>query len=438
MADRGLGDFKTFRGELGVDESKIAVTFEARIDDRGEVGIKLPPLPLDKDTYFIRQHHKGDRQRVGYFHLRGVADDGTKFRTEHLHIRRYNEHWSVETDSSIDLELEVSHGSFERTLEEPIEAPVLKHWLKGFECFPRLHATCPLGRVVMAGQTKLEEPDTLTGWIVLQADEAPHDHQAWRDEAGKLLDHVRRVMSFAASTILRSPVIEYAAGSDTEITIYSQSRQSGPSMRTFHKLDQQSIFDAAVRAFFDPPVETRDLFYALEWFSMTATYNEVRLVNAMTALENLLDSHLPEEGVLLMPPKEFEKTRKVLRGVIRDCLAKWPPEKLDDDTLQALNEKLADLNRRSLRTKLYRLAQQWNVPLDGISEAQVKAAISARNSIVHTGHHHKSPEDERLWDHVTLAREIVVRFFLTAMGFRGRYISHLGGYHDAMFPPEPE
>jgi hypothetical protein len=35
-------------------------------------------------------------------------------------------------------------------------------------------------------------------------------------------------------------------------------------------------------------------------------------------------------------------------------------------------------------------------------------------------------------------REIVIRFALTLIGYRGTYLSFRGGQHDVAFPPSPE
>jgi len=45
--------------------------------------------------------------------------------------------------------------------------------------------------------------------------------------------------------------------------------------------------------------------------------------------------------------------------------------------------------------------------------------------------------DADRWTHVTIIREVAVRFLFTAIGYKGRYISHVGRYHDAVFPPAP-
>ena len=203
-------------------------------------------------------------------------------------------------------------------------------------------------------------------------------------------------------------------------------------------MTQEAIFEAAVRSFFSPPVEAKHLFFAIEWFSMEATYNEVRLVNAMTALENLIDSNLGPDEALILPRASFDKTRRVLLSVIRTCVAKWPAESAED-AARELNEKLADLNRRSLLRKLELLAARWKVPLDGIDPAALRAAKQARDKVVHRGQYYEDTKDTDtdLWTHVTVIREVVVRFFFTAIGYRGRYISQLGGYDETVFPPAP-
>ena len=172
---------------------------------------------------------------------------------------------------------------------------------------------------------------------------------------------------------------------------------------------------------------------------MEATYNEVNLVNAMTALENLVTSNLGDSDALIRPKSEFDKTRKVLRTVLGQCIEKWSKDDVrnTEEIVRDLNERLADLNRRSIFQKLLILADRWSVPLDGIGEDKIKSAKQARDRIVHRGHYYDNGTDGsgELWEHVTVVREIVVRFLLTAIGYRGGYFSYVGGCHDAQFPP---
>jgi hypothetical protein len=85
------------------------------------------------------------------------------------------------------------------------------------------------------------------------------------------------------------------------------------------------------------------------------------------------------------------------------------------------------------------LATKWRVPLDGIDDTSLAAAKRARDSVVHKGQYYEGAKktDADLWTHVTVVREVVVRILFAAIGYRGRYISYLGGYHEAVFPAAP-
>jgi len=110
-----------------------------------------------------------------------------------------------------------------------------------------------------------------------------------------------------------------------------------------------------------------------------------------------------------------------------------------DSLLNELDGKLADLNRRPLLARLRLIAKRWGVPLGDINETSLRAAKNARDRIVHRGQYYDDAKesDADLWTHVTVVREVAARFFLTAIGYKGRYISYIGGHHDADFPPLP-
>jgi hypothetical protein len=436
--DDNLMQFQRFRGTLGAGERGIPVRFKARIRKDGEVELDIHAFRITRKTWFIRDHWQSREREVPEFTLTGATETGLRFDTDSLTFSNLGERWSGVHDRHMSKPRgECGKARFFRPLDDPAKTTVLKLHLKGFECFPQLRATCPLGKIHVAGATKLAVADRMTGWISIRAETPPADSAAWRSDAEQLAEHLRRVLSRAASTMLQAPVLEFARGDFYEAEVLSQSAQQAPLMRVFHKLDQQGVLDAGVAAYFNPPIAVNNLFFAIEWFAMTSTYNEVRLVNAMTALENLIDSNLSDDEARIEPEKAFEKTRRALRKTIRSCIEKWPAAQADE-AYEQLGEKLRGLNRRSFRRKLSLLAARWQVPLDGLSEMQIRQAITARNAIVHKGYHAGSDEGPDLWDHMTVVRELVVRFLLTALGYRGRYLSHVDGYHDAQFPPESE
>jgi hypothetical protein len=430
-----LRSFQRFKGTLSDGERSIPVRFKARIGPDGEVVLDLHAFRITHASWFVREGFNAERSELAEFELKGVAADGLRFECHSLSFTSLGERWSgIHNRHWSKPRGECGKAQLFRKLDPPRDRPILKLHLKGFDCFPALHAQCPLGAIQVAGQTELDDADRLTGWIIIEAAEPPADVGNWRETAEKLAEHLRRILSVGSSTMLRAPVLEFAAGDCHEIEVLSQTRQHAPTMRVFHKLNLQPVLDAAVGSFFHPPIAVKNLFFAIEWFAMATTYNEVRLVNAMTALENLIDSNLTEAEARIEPPREFEKTRKVLRKVIRACLERWSPERAEA-AREELGEKLLDLNRRALRRKVHLLATRWKVPLDGITDDQISQAIKARNVIVHAGHYPATDDDADLWHHMTIVRELVVRFLLTAIGYHGQYVSHVGGYRLTNFPP---
>lgn len=308
----------------------MPMRLKARIRDDGEVDLDLRAFRITKATWFIRERWQAGRNDVAEFVLSGTTTDGLQFKSDSLSFNSLGERWSgVHNRHWSKPRGDLGKVQYFGTLQIARERPVLKLHLKGFDCFPALHAKCALGAIQVAGETTLGEPDRLTGWITIEASEPPSDVGAWRAEAEKLAEHLRRILSVGAATMLQAPVLEFAAAETHEIEVLSQSRQHAPVMRVFHKLALQPALDAAIASFFNPPVEAKNLFFAIEWFAMATTYNEMRLVNAMTALENLIDSNLTEEEGLIEPKREFDKTRKIIRKVVRACVDQWSPDRAD-------------------------------------------------------------------------------------------------------------
>lgn len=438
MQDLGLSEFKSFLGNLQAGSDTTPITFRARIDGSGKIEFDFGTIALTKETSFIMKWWDGEGSRPGYFSLSGKAEDDTEFKTVDLHFNSLANEWSKETGSRMSPIGGCSRAEFRRKLAVQTPKPTLRMYVKGFQNLRQLSSECCLGIVAMVGESSIDDPDNITGYIAVQSDNEPADLTAWHTQADKLLEHIRRVMSFASATVLKGPVIEFYAGDNLKVVALTQTRQLSAPFRTFHYLNQQPVFDAAVTSFFSPPFEVKNLFFAIEWFAMEATYKEVSLVNAMTALENLVASNLGVNDKLIQPKKEF----KILRKILKQRIETWSTDEANiaDGIVGELDEKLAELNRRSLLNNLMILTQRWSVPLDGIGESKINAAKKARDFIVHQGHSSNDGKavNDDLWEHVTVIREIVVRFLLTAIGYRGGYFSYIGGCHDAQFPPQAD
>lgn len=431
-----LAEPKLFSGPFSLGADAVEASADIHIDSSGELVFEFSPIPCTAQSDFISAAWHRESSDVVHFSFKATAENGARFETEHLIFSSLGMA-SDAAGTRFTPEARCAKGVLRYALKEPFPLPALRMRLKGFRNFGSLHAECALGRLEMNGPHEAgDEDDAADGWLVVQAGDPPSDAALWRADSEKLLEHIRRIMSFATASLLRAPITEYIAGTESEVTVFSQTRQRSGVMPVFHFLAHDGIFAAAVRSYFSPPIVVKHLFFAIEWFAMEGTYNEIRLVNAMTALENLIDSNVEPGEALILPPAQFKRTRSVLLSVIKACLSKWSPE-MTDDASRELNEKLADLNRRSLLRKLELLAARWKVPLGGIDPASLRAAKQARDKVVHRGQYYEDARetDADLWTHVTIIREVAVRFLFTAIGYEGRYISHVGGYHEAVFPP---
>jgi hypothetical protein len=434
MTGKWQAEFESFTGHLSLGPERLPVIVRIGIDAAGALQFEFGTIKLAEKSRFVFVSWHSATREMTYFSLDAATANGTTFSTERLFFLSLNNRsdasgtWFAPT-AKCDV------GSLRYRLKIPAERPALRMRLKGFRNFGSLHEECSLGRVAAQGLHEIEDVDTVTGSFTIQA-VADVDATLWKKDADKLLEHIRRIMSFAAASLLGSPIVEFFAGDTLEVSVRSEARQRSGTAPIIHFLAQESIFKAAVTSFFSPPVVVNHLYFAIEWFAMVATYNEVRLVNAMTALENLIDSNLSRNEALILPRNQFDKIRRVLFSIIRACVSKWAPDTAEEVLIE-LNEKLLDLNRRSLLRKLETLRQRWNVPLNGIDDGTLKAAKQARDKVVHRGQYYEDAKesDADLWTHVTVVREVAVRFLFTAIGFKGRYISHMGGYHDAEFPP---
>ena len=430
-----LSQIHRFRGHLRHGGDELPVRFSTRIRPDGEIALDLHAFRITKASRFVREAWRADRNEITEFHLEGRDDGGLEFRTESLTFSKLGERWSGRHDRHWSKPVgEIGGAVFSRTLPAPAALPLLKLHLKGFECYPALHATCPLGTIVIKGATSVSEYNNLSGLIQIQAPAGTEDAEAWRGQVEPLLDHIRRLLSIGASTMLLAPVTEFVNGNSYEAICRSQSQQNPSLMRAVHKLALQPLLDTAIAHHFGPKIVAHNLDFAVEWLTMTSVYNEVRLVSAMTALENLIDANLSEDEALIEPAPEYKKTYRLLRQTIKAGLTRWSPDRAER-AREELGEKLLDLNRRPLRRKLMLLADRWRVPLGDIDEAAIVAAIKARNAIVHRGYHDELEGELDLWDHMTLVRELALRFLFTAIGYSGPYVTHLGGYRQTDFPP---
>jgi hypothetical protein len=419
---------KAFTGSLEIPGHNLSVNFTAGIETSDEVTIVFDRFKRSESTRFIHDHWE-----TGLFTLIGSAEDGTSFSSDDIIFTSLRNRID-ENEATICPEASCCEARFIFKCESSRAHPQIKWFIKGFENFHPLIAETALGRVEMRGVAKLQEIEKISGDITISSAEPVADQESWRENASKLAEHVRYVMSFASNAMLRAPIIEFASGNMVEVTALSQGAAVKGDLPPFKSIDQAEIFKCAIQSHFAPGLEVEKLHYAIEWSVMKGSYSETNLISAMTVLENLIDSNLSEEDTLFLQPKRFDKLRKKLRSVVREEAKAWTEDAASQEKYVIdFNERFGDLNRRSLMEKINLLAQRWGVDLDGISIDSVQAAKRARDHIVHRGNYEPSAEGGDLYGHVLTTNELVVRFILTALQFEGEYYSFLGRYHRKKF-----
>lgn len=425
-----------FKGSLRLGENSVAVSFQAHVDRRGELIIKLEELPLTEETRFILTEWHREGSQITYFNLSGEATDHVTLDTDRLYFNSIGPHSDSERGAYFVFDADCELATLRRKATSPSPAPVYLLALQAFQCFPQATATCPLGELVAGGDVRETDLQNVTGYIQIRARERPADLAQWRADAKRLLDHVRRVMSFASGANLGDPSLTFFFDDDVEIAVQPRTYHRASLIPSFPVVGRDDIFSAAVTSFFAPPFEVKNLWMALEWIAMEATYNEVHLVNAMTALENLVSSNTRDSRQLL-DDALFARLKSTLAAAVKDFAEKNDFQALHPTLADEMTTKLAELQRRSLRRKLDILLARWSVPMEGITKAIIRGAFNARNEIIHEGRYYVEGETRpELWGHYCIIREIVTRMIFSAIGFKGRYISHLGGYHQASYPPQ--
>jgi hypothetical protein len=434
MGKEGLMSPIRFNGILKADSQELSVNFYLHIDKSGEVIFKFDEIPLNDETMFIK-FNQFNKNEMDYFSVEAKSDDSSIFYTKDLYFSSRNLSSNNGSGSVLNLDGNCVNATIRRKLVSLAKLPQIRLYLKGFQCFGSLSEKCDLGVIFLAGQNDIDDHNKITGYIAIQSEIIPDDLILWKNDAGKLIEHVRRVMSFASGIYLRSPATDFFYNDTVETTLHSQSSQGKPDFPSMHFLNLDNIFKSAVHSYFDMPIKVDNLFFAIEWFSMKASYNEIRLVNAMTALENLIDSNLTKQESFFFSNSSFEKKKSSMKKIIVDKVGEWFPNAEKLEFVSELNAKIMDLNRRPLRQKLKILSDRWEVPMDGISDAMIASAISARNHVIHRGSYYENGKDKpELWVHVTVIREIIARFIMKIIGYKGQYISFLGGYHMTKFP----
>ncbi|MDB5725678.1 MAG: hypothetical protein JWQ16_2432 [Novosphingobium sp.] len=409
-----------FAGTLSGHGDSHPVAFTAEVNNEGVLAVHLERLPFSDSAYGLFRSPEPteplDRTR-----LDGVAGNGATFSSDSFSILHFS-HGSIE-GRELEFQGDCALADITRIVDEPRERSSKVWLMRKFSTIHRISHETPIGTAWVGGADESADSQVPRGFLQLIHPSGLAD-DAWLEESDRFLIHVARILSFACGTYLAPVVERRLLGAQDRLRIVRRPRATRPSFAPFTFLHLEPIFALACDSYPARMDAIAGIDAAIRWLAMPAPTWESELVNAMTAIENLLEEQLSPAARLFQSGSAFKKTVRPLRHLL-----------LDGGAPSGMIDKLPELNRRSFREQLEALLLDWAIVTTDLPEGWLEALIATRNNIIHTG---VLPPDlvaaNGVPRHVIWAREVAVRLILHILGFVGSYQSWLHNDRTLHFP----
>ena len=339
--------------------------------------------------------------------------------------------YRIESDSvTINHHSHGSHGhkvGFEAaaaTITIPMEQEqdtALRQWFRSFKSFRNAPIETPLGTLYVNGATKPQDRDEMSGDVTIVAPPGAVTDD-WLGRADAFLLYMHRGIGFMFGGRLQTPRVDYYRGKIARHTFYAGEafRSEFPVQ---HQLNHDPMLKALVDRYFDVGPIPEVIWTALGWMQSDTTFDELRFLTAMTALETLIETELSAKRGTTIAKSDFAELRTSLEAAVDGS-------SLSSDEKAIFRQRVSGLNRRSFREKIDALFHHYRIPRDDFDAAAIKSLVDLRNDIVHRG---QISETDKAWPKIILVRELIVRILLSVIGFEGRYCCYIGGLHDREF-----
>jgi hypothetical protein len=223
-----------FEGELTRDDRSMPVSFEARINDAGDLKLRFQPVPRSRDALLIipRTQPGGPRR---YLSLCGTSLDRDSIHSDSFYFVGYRRRLD---SSGIERVYEgrCEVATLQRKSRTPLPVSQIIWHLRRFQTDGYLIGNTPLGRVVMRGNEPGTDPRALTGWMKVESGDPTDDaHES-------LLKHLSLVFSLAMDSYLQPVVEQRISGSNESFTVFQRIVGAEPYLPPFSHLDLSEIF----------------------------------------------------------------------------------------------------------------------------------------------------------------------------------------------------
>lgn len=403
----------------------MAVTFDLSVDRYGRVSLSFRPIPLTK--WLVHAAYPGDLA-IPALQLAAVAPAGEVISSERVFILSAG---TPRIDGVDFLECSAQAEPLRVTFP-PIAGPdsqrLLSYRMVGMRGGPGgAFCVADEGTVSIGGPHMPRDFGAIHGAIEIKAD-GSRPLADWLAACDRLASRIQDVFSLGQGRFIRRSVRElYLNETLAQLDFFGPQSSTEPYQPVFHHLNRQPTLDLAVQRY--TPVLQTDcgLGVAIEWLLMHPNYTEGKYLTAFSALEHLLAVNGRDIPRTHIDDGAF---RRALLPRLEHALDEAAVE-LPGEDLAVVRRKLATLNFRPVTDRLQALLEHHRVPTADIAD-RVKRALQVRNVLIHRG---KYDGPEPLYQHLTVLREVVVRFILTMLGFQGSYESYLRNPTWGSFPP---
>ena len=353
------------------------------------------------------------------FRLECESPNGDRLTSNHAYLVKIG---LTTPADPVPIEIRTREASLQFATLKNHEASVVAFFLVGFR--PMGHCNIPtnLGALTIGSQSDEAPLDQITGALAICADRS-EPVADWHKEAECLLVDLLPILCFAHGSRLPVRVKKLVCGNNVKLIF--QESGAGHTPETPPIISAAPIIETAIKHIDDLRKHRKKLNLAISWLLVRATMNEVRFLSGMVALESLAAQSLPKSRKSILPEKQFKRLLKRLKEAIDDQIC------VDENLREAVKNKLPDLNRYVLRGQINSMFQQWNISPRLIGNDEINDLIKTRNLIVHTGN---ANEEVDVWSQIVVVREILARFVLSLICFKGQYQCYINEYHPRSFP----
>ncbi|THD34491.1 MAG: hypothetical protein E7773_14980 [Sphingomonas sp.] len=409
-----------FEGTLSGHGHRQPIAFTAEVDRDGVLAVRLGRLPSTDAAHGLL-HFPEPTEPLDRLTLEGEAADGATFFSDSFSILSES-HTSL-PGQELDYQGQCAVADITRGPAEPY-ARSSKLWhVRRLSTVHRISRETELGTVVIGGMDEAANSQRPSGFIhLLHRDGVVGDE--WMERSERLLTHVSRILSFACGSYLTPVVERLFDGPRERLRVVRRVAAPPPNLAPFSWVHMEPIFRLACDTFPGRVDEIARIDPAIRWLTMPRPTWETELVNAMTAVENLLEVELPGLAKTFQTERAFRRTVRPVRQHLED--AGVDPGMVD---------KLPELNRRSFREKLTALLAERAIVTTDFPDGWLADMIRTRNHIIHTGALPVGVGDGGgIPGQVIWAREIATRLILDYLGFEGGYHSWLNRDRILDFP----